>query len=359
MLKTGVIFSKALCKKGRLPKGDEFLQDTSQEKILRMIDQTPSGKARDILVACHKRKAGMSLHAISEAMMRPYSTIRGWLVRIAKRGLAGRFDKKSTGRKRMLGEHAVGMIKAWLHGEPSKFGFESASWSTRMLLEAIRRRIGTSTSARTPRRVLHRLRSSYTKPRPVPRRSATAEDQKRFKEETAESILGMVSDGYAVLAGDEAGIQLGASAGYGWRPVGGGNTVSTTFSIKSSRMFGALSSDRIHVKDVEYTNSETFKDFLTDMRQTYGKFVMILDNASYHRTDTVKDFVNDTKGDIRLIFLPPYTPQLNPIEVQWRMIKKMLAGRQLKTPDEVADIVKKIINTGEMKPVKLMKYLTP
>ena len=86
---------------------------------------------------------------------------------------------------------------------------------------------------------------------------------------------------------------------------------------------------------IEYTNSETFKDFLTDMRQAYGKFVMILDNASYHRTDTVKDFVNDTKGDMRLIFLPPYTPQLNPIEVQWRMIKKMLAGRQFKTPDEL------------------------
>ena len=76
MLKIGVIFSKALCKNGRLPKGDEFLQDTSQEDILRMISRTPSGKARDILVACHKRKAGMSLHAITSAMMKLYSTMR-------------------------------------------------------------------------------------------------------------------------------------------------------------------------------------------------------------------------------------------------------------------------------------------
>ena len=259
----------------------------------------------------------------------------------------------------MLGEHTVRMMKIWLHENPSKFGFESASWSTRMPLDVIRGRIGTGTSARTLRRALHRIRFSYTKPRPVPRRSATAEGQKRFKEETAESILGMVSNGHAVLAGDEAGVQLGASAGYGWRPVGGGNTVGTTFSTKSSRMFGALSSDRIHVKDVGYTNSETFKDFLTDMRQAYGKFVMILDNASYHKTDTVKNFVNDTKGDIRLIFLPPYTPQLNPIEVQWRVPKKTLAGRRFKTTDEVVDAVKRIINTGEMKPVNMMQYLTP
>ncbi len=354
-----MIFSKALCRKDRLPKGNEFLQDTNQDEILRMINQTPSGKARDILVACHKRKAGMSLHAISSAMMKPYSTIRGWLVRVTRRGLAGRFDKKSTGRRRMLGERSVWMIKAWLLEAPSKFGFESASWSTRMLLGVIMDWIGMGASARTLRRVLRRLGFSYTKPRPVPRRSATAEEQKRFKEETTESILGMISSGRTVLAGDEVAVQLGASAGYGWRPIGGGNTVDTAFSTKSSRMFGALSSERIHVKDVEYTNSETFKDFLTDMRQTYGKFVMILDNASYHKTDTVTDFVNGTNGDIRLIFLPPYTPQLNPIEVQWRVLKKTLAGRQFKTTDEVVDVVKRIINSGEMKPVKMMKYLTP
>ena len=60
-----------------------------------------------------------------------------------------------------------------------------------------------------------------------------------------------------------------------------------------------------------------------------------------------------------MIFLPPYTPQLNPIKVQWRVLKKTLAGRQFKTTDEVVDVVKRIINTGEMKPVNMMQYLTP
>ena len=211
MLKIGVTFSKAPCRNDRLPKGDKFLQDTSQEDILQMIDQTPSGKARDILVACHKRKAGMSLHAISDTMMRgripPYAA--GWCGSSGAGWQTGRFDKKSTGRKRMLGEHTVRMMKIWLHENPSKFGFESASWSTRMLLDVIRGRIGTGTSARTLRRALHRIRFSYTKPRPVPRRSAAAEEQKRFKEETAESILDMVSNGHAVLAGDEAGSPAG------------------------------------------------------------------------------------------------------------------------------------------------------
>ena len=117
-----------------------------------------------------------------------------------------------------------------------------------------------------------------------------------------------------MLAGDEVAVQLGAGAGYGWRPVGGGDTVSVKFSTRSVRMFGALASNRIHAKEVESTNSETFVDFLKDMRQTYGRFVMVLDNASYHKTDMVKNFVKGAGEDVRLIFLPPYTPQLSPIE---------------------------------------------
>ena len=34
--------------------------------------------------------------------MRPYSTVRGWLVRMMRRGLGGRFDLKSTERKKIL-----------------------------------------------------------------------------------------------------------------------------------------------------------------------------------------------------------------------------------------------------------------
>ena len=59
-----------------------------------MIKKTPPGKARDILVACCRRKDGKGIRSIARELMRPYSTVRGWLVRMAWRGLGGRFDKK-------------------------------------------------------------------------------------------------------------------------------------------------------------------------------------------------------------------------------------------------------------------------
>ena len=67
-----------------------------------MIKRSSPGKARDILVACCKRKEGNVIWFIARELIRPYSTIRGWLVRMARRGLGGRFDRKSTEQSKIL-----------------------------------------------------------------------------------------------------------------------------------------------------------------------------------------------------------------------------------------------------------------
>ena len=45
---------------------------------------------------------------------------------------------------------------------------------------------------------------------------------------------------------------------------------------------------------------------------------MVLDNASWHKTETLR------WGTVLPIFLPPYSPDLNPIEVLWKVIKDRL-----------------------------------
>ena len=78
---------------------------------------------------------------------------------------------------------------------------------------------------------------------------------------------------------------------------------------------------------MERTNSETSVEFLKELRQEYGRLVILLDSASYHRYKAVNEFVKSTCGEIKLAYLSPYTPQLNPIEIQWKVLKEMLAGR--------------------------------
>ena len=47
--------------------------------------------------------------------------------------------------------------------------------------------------------------------------------------------------------------------------------------------------------------------------------VLILDNASFHRSETSKKLVE--AAGCKLLFLPPYSPDLNPIEKCWANLK--------------------------------------
>jgi transposase len=48
---------------------------------------------------------------------------------------------------------------------------------------------------------------------------------------------------------------------------------------------------------------------------------MILDNARIHHAKLLKPFLYEMKGRIKLVFLPPYSPQLNIVEGLWKWVK--------------------------------------
>ena len=50
--------------------------------------------------------------------------------------------------------------------------------------------------------------------------------------------------------------------------------------------------------------------------------VFIMDNASFHRKKQLREICE--KDNRRIIFLPPYSPELNPIEKTWAWLKKKL-----------------------------------
>ena len=62
---------------------------------------------------------------------------------------------------------------------------------------------------------------------------------------------------------------------------------------------------------------------------------------------------------VELIFLPPYTPQLNPAEGQVAAFKRRRAGRYFASRDALKRAIAELAGSGEVGPVKLMDYMLP
>jgi hypothetical protein len=58
-----------------------------------------------------------------------------------------------------------------------------------------------------------------------------------------------------------------------------------------------------------------------DLAHAEQPIFLILDGGSYHHSRLVKDYVASLSGKLRLFFLPPYSPELNPDEQVWNYLK--------------------------------------
>jgi putative transposase len=56
-------------------------------------------------------------------------------------------------------------------------------------------------------------------------------------------------------------------------------------------------------------------------RDPDGMWFVILDNASAHHTQAIKDFLAENRNRVELVYLPTYSPHLNLIERLWRMMR--------------------------------------
>lgn len=91
-----------------------------------------------------------------------------------------------------------------------------------------------------------------------------------------------------------------------------------------------------------YINSkqESVMDFLREIRYNnpFLHIIVIMDNFSAHRTENVA--ITAEMLDIELVFLPPYSPQLNPIELIWKSIKKIISRTFIKDQEMFVEAIK-------------------
>ena len=66
-------------------------------------------------------------------------------------------------------------------------------------------------------------------------------------------------------------------------------------------------------------NTDCFNIYLQKLSEFYKntKINLVLDGAGWHKSKTLK-----IPENINLIFLPPYSPELNPVEKFWQYVKR-------------------------------------
>ena len=97
---------------------------------------------------------------------------------------------------------------------------------------------------------------------------------------------------------------------------------------KSVACFGAvsLSSGKFVRAMCENFDALTFQAFLKKLlrhRSRGKRMVVVLDNAKYHHAVLLTPLLKKYRKVLTLLFLPPYSPQLAPIERVWKLARRM------------------------------------
>jgi transposase len=105
--------------------------------------------------------------------------------------------------------------------------------------------------------------------------------------------------------------------------------------FQSTYLFGAFSpiNGDSFLLELPYCNTECFELFLNEFSATNPQElkVIVLDNGAFHKAKRLK-----VPKNILLVFLPPFSPELNPAEKMWAKFKRAFTNRLYKSLNEIS-----------------------
>ena len=201
---------------------------------------------------------------------------------------------------------------------------------------------------------LKKNRFCYKKPHGVPAK-ADEEKQKAFID-YYQSIKSSLTEGEVIYFADSTHPQHQTRLAYGWIARGVRKAEKMTACQKRVNLIGAINLNGHHIeyRQVDWVNAESLKVFLTqlmDANTDAKKIHLFWDNAGYHKSGEIKGFLKDTK--IQLHYLPPYSPNLNPIERLWKIMHERVTYNRYyaKFSDFTEGILNFFLNLDQLKTV--------
>lgn len=167
---------------------------------------------------------------------------------------------------------------------------------------------------------LHNHRFSYKKPKGIPAKANSLEQEvfiekyKNIKEKSHENE--------PILFLDAVHPTMATKVVYGWMRVGKSKSIKTTGSRTRVNLVGSLElrAMKLLKRLFDRVNSKSIVKFFKHVKLNCPKAArihIILDNSSYNSSSDVIKAAKEL--NIQLHFLPPYSPNLNPIERVWKV----------------------------------------
>jgi len=243
--------------------------------------------------------------------------------RYQEKGLPGILVKKKEPRLLLTKTQLIEVQKTVREHLPNEYGINADFWSTSILAEFIQRQYNVKYKSKTSYYLIFKkAKFSYHKPDKQYHNQKPDIIEKWYKETAPLIRQEIEKPGQVVLVEDEMILTTQTTTQKIWLPRGENIKIEASNKREKRCIYGFLNvkTGQEHSFKTDYTNSLTTCNLLSKLLKIYPdqKIVIVWDNASWHRSGTVREFLEKHPGKFHLFAFPPYYPDENPQEHVWK-----------------------------------------
>lgn len=147
-----------------------------------------------------------------------------------------------------------------------------------------------------------------------------------------------------------------------WFERGKQRLIKTFGKHRGVKLVGYLNYEtgEIYCEEHDTYDAEVFLGFLKNVlsKNKSGKTIIILDNARIHHAKLLQPFLKENEEQLQLMYLPPYSPDLNLIEGLWKWLKeKVIYNVFYKTLPEIRNNVSSFLDVISADPEGVIQRL--
>ncbi|NJS37259.1 MAG: IS630 family transposase [Brachymonas sp.] len=268
--------------------------------------------------------AGKSCAQVALAVGVARQTVYTWKGLLDEGGIDALRAVPERGRPATLDEQQLADVRRALLQSPTSHGFGTELWTIKRVRLLIERMHGVRFSPSHVWRLLGAL--GFSPQKPEKRAIERDEDAVRqWKQRTWPALKKKPQrEGRLIVFVDESGISERPTRVRTWAPKGQTPVIQFHFNWNHISVIAGLTRTnclfRLHEGSIK---KEEIVDFLKALKaQLRQKLLIIWDGLKAHRSRLVREYVDSQEGHIQIAFLPPYAPDLNPVEYLWAWLKR-------------------------------------